>query len=61
MMASDERATAWRFRFWLEHQEDDSPVSEQLAEELMNWIVDWAESRGLQVGGGFRAETDESS
>lgn len=52
-MASDKSAISWRFCFWLEHQNDDTPVPEAIAEQLMDAIIEWVETRGLQVGGGF--------
>ena len=43
----------WAFRFCLE-AEDGSLVPRGQAEELLEVIVEWAEARDLQIGGGYR-------
>lgn len=48
----------WAFRFCME-AEDGSPVDRSKAEELLGVILDWVESQGLQIGGGYRAPVKE--
>ena len=49
---------AWVFHFFLEAQ-DGSPVAHDTAEELLDQIIAWVEERNLQIGGAFRATTEE--
>ena len=48
----------WIFRFTIEH-ESGSPVDRATAEALMENIVKWSETKGLQVGGGYRSPKPE--
>ncbi len=48
----------WLFHFGLE-SESGEPIEQTVAAELLEYIVVWAEQRGLQVGGGYRRPTQE--
>lgn len=48
---------AWHFSFFLENGEGTA-VSEDVAEELLLAIIEWAEARQLQIGGGFSPPRD---
>lgn len=43
----------WHFSFGLMAKEEEKLVSEQEASDLLDAIIDYAEERGLSVGGGF--------
>lgn len=58
MSAKGRQEEAWVFHFFLEAQEG-TPVSSETAEELLDQIIAWVEARGLQIGGGYRAQTEE--
>jgi len=47
-------ARAWDFVLVLADFEEKKPISELHAIELLKVIQDWAEERGLKVGGGHR-------
>ncbi len=57
-MKTEDTAPVWLFDFALE-SESGEPVSSNVPDELMDVIIDWAEKRDLQVGGGFRAPRPE--
>jgi hypothetical protein len=58
-MAVDRREKAWVFHFALEAEAAHRLVRYSEAAEVMENIHAWAESRGLRIGGGFRAPTCE--
>lgn len=49
-----ENEIVWFFSFGLEAGEGEQ-ISRRLAEDLLDYIIVWAEKRGLQVGGGYAA------
>lgn len=57
-MSRDQRKESWLFHFWLEAQ-DGSAIDYATAEELFEQLIAWVEARNLQIGGGFRAPTEE--
>jgi hypothetical protein len=59
-MAMNDAEKAWVFYFSLEAQMGRS-VSYSEAEQLLDQVIAWVEERGLQIGGGFRAPTEEES
>lgn len=60
-LARDE-SDCWLFDFGLETG-DGRPLSYKEAESFFNTLLELAESKGLQIGGGFRkgSEEDEAS
>ena len=52
-MSDEELQPVWLFRFALE-SETGVPISQSVAEELLDLIVRWAEENECQVGGGYR-------
>ena len=57
-MSRDRAEQSWLYHFWLEAQSGE-PVPYLVAEELFDQIIAWVEERKLQIGGGFRAPTEE--
>ena len=47
----------WLFNFALE-SENGEPLERIKANDLMEFIIQWAEKNGCQVGGGYRAPKD---
>ncbi|HUG91441.1 MAG TPA: hypothetical protein VML55_11435 [Planctomycetaceae bacterium] len=48
----------WLFNIALESQSGE-PVAAELAEQLLDEIVSWAEDHQLQIGGGYRPPRSE--
>jgi hypothetical protein len=59
-MTEKESREAWVFYFFVE-SDSNEPVAYEVAEEFFDHILQSAEQRGLQVGGTFRAPTDEEN
>jgi hypothetical protein len=55
---TDREVVAWMFQFGLENQEGEL-LAESVATELMEHLIEWAEERNLQIGGGFFPDTPE--
>ncbi len=53
-----ENEIVWFFSFGLEAGEGKQ-ISRRLAEDLLDYIIVWAEKRGLQVGGGYEAGSSQ--
>ncbi|MCE7997143.1 MAG: hypothetical protein HEP71_34605 [Roseivirga sp.] len=59
MEIDKEAEDAWLFRFAIE-SENDCKLERKKADQLMDFITEWAENNGCQIGGGYRApEKDE--
>ena len=54
---TEDNEICWVFRFAIE-SESGTQVPRSMPEELFEHIIDWAESRGMQVGGGYRKPRD---
>jgi hypothetical protein len=57
-MKNIDHTIVWLFRFALE-KEDGTYVEREIADSLFEKIIEWAEANGCQVGGGYRAPTEE--
>lgn len=55
-MSMENAEQAWVFRFVLE-SEEGTPVTQDAAEQLLHHIIEWAEERGYQIGGGYSPPT----
>jgi hypothetical protein len=57
MIQKNEFEKVWLFNFALE-SEDGKPLGRDKANDLMEYIIQWAEENDCQVGGGYRAPKD---
>lgn len=51
-MNSPDEAITWKFTFGLE-REDGKPVGREAADELIDLIIKFVETRGMLIGGGY--------
>jgi hypothetical protein len=49
----------WLFEFGLYHPDGRAEISESDCCELMDLIIEWAESKALRIGGGYGPGDEE--
>ncbi len=52
-MENSDKEVMWFFEFGLE-KENGEPLERAYAEDLLKFVITWAEENGCQIGGGYR-------
>ncbi len=60
-MSYNKDQPVWIFNFCLESELMDVKIPQEVAVNLLDQISDWADERGLQIGGGFRGPTKKET